>query len=194
MVMDYQIIKAGSFTNSPWNGGSTTELFIYPIPSKYATRNFNFRLSTATVNVEESTFTSLPGITRTLMVLDGEMTLTHKAHHTAKLGRFDSDNFKGDWNTSSRGKCSDFNLMTTGNTQGTVESLHMNKGKQVGVSFSDNIQHLVIYVHSGQIKIENETIETGDLVVFETPTKSIEIISIEKCDLVISEIFSKVTL
>ena len=187
--MNYKIIKSSSVKASPWSGGSTTELFIYPIPSKYATRNFNFRLSTATVNVEESTFTSLPGITRTLMVLDGEMTLTHKAHHITKLGRFDSDNFKGDWNTSSKGKCSDFNLMTMGNTKGTVESLHANKGKQVVFSFSDNIQHLVIYVHSGQIKIENEAIETGDLVVFEDPNKSIEFISVEKCDLIISKIF-----
>lgn len=187
--MDYQIIKAESFITSTWNGGKTTELFIYPMTSKYATRNFHFRLSTATVNVEESTFTSLPGITRTLMVLDGEMTLTHKDHHQSKLGRFDSDNFKGDWNTSSRGKCSDFNLMTMGNTPGTVESLHVNKGKQVVFSFSDNIQYLIIYVYSGKIKIGNETIETGNLVVFETPTKSIEIISIEKCDLVISQIF-----
>ena len=187
--MNYRVIKAGSFKDSPWSGGSTTELFIYPALSKYVTRDFNFRLSTATVNVEESTFTSLPGTARTLMVLDGEMTLTHKAHHTAKLGRFDSDNFRGDWETSSKGKCSDFNLMTMGNTKGTVESLHANKGKQVLFSFSDNIQHLVIYVHSGQIKIENETIETGDLVVFEDPNKSIEIISIEKCDLIISKIF-----
>jgi len=187
--MNYKIIKASSFKPSPWNGGSTTELFIYPMTSKYATRNFNFRLSSATVNIEKSTFTSLPGITRTLMVLDGEMTLTHKDHHTAKLSRFDSDNFKGDWNTSSRGKCSDFNLMTMGNIQGTVESLHVNKEKQVDFSFSDNIQHLVIYVYSGQIKIGNEAIETGDLVVFENPTKSIEFISVEKCDLIISKLF-----
>jgi len=187
--MDYQIVKADSFTTTPWNGGRTTELFIYPMLSKYATRNFNFRLSTASVEVEKSTFTSLPGITRTLMVLDGEMTLTHNNHHTAKLGRFDSDNFKGDWNTFSRGKCSDFNLMTMGNTQGTVESLHVDKEKQVDFSFSNNIQHLVIYVYTGQIKIENETIETGDLAMFENPTKSIEIISVEKCDLIISKIF-----
>jgi len=187
--MNYKIIKASSFKPSPWNGGSTTELFIYPMTSKYATRNFSFRLSTATVNIENSTFTSLPGITRTLMVLDGEMSLTHKDHHTAKLGRFDSDNFKGDWNTFSKGKCSDFNLMTMGNTQGTVESLHVNKEKQVDFSFSDNIQHLVIYVYSGQIKIKNETIETDNLVIFENPTKSIEFISVEKCDLIISKVF-----
>lgn len=189
MVMNYQIIKADSFTTTHWNGGTTTELFIYPALSKYVTRNFNFRLSAATVNVEESTFTSLPGTTRTLMVLEGEMTLLHKAHHTAKLGKFDSDNFKGDWNTTSIGKCLDFNLMTMGNTQGTLESLHTNEGKQVTFSFSDKIQHLLIYVHSGQIKIENNTIETGDLVVFENPSKSIEIISLENCDLIISKIF-----
>ena len=187
--MNYLVIKAGYFTTSPWNGGSTTELFIYPIPSKYANRNFNFRLSTATVNVEESTFTSLPGITRTLMVLDGEMILAHKAQHTAKLCRFDSDNFNGDWETSSKGKCVDFNLMTMGDTEGTVESLHVNKGKQVDFSFPDNIQHVVIYVYSGQIKIENKTIDPGDLVVFEDPTKSIEFISVEKCDLIISKVF-----
>ena len=187
--MDYQIIKADSYKTSQWNGGDTTELFIYPMHSKYTTRNFNFRLSTATVNIEKSNFTSLPGITRALMVLDGEMILKHKDHHTAKLGRFDSDNFKGDWNTSSGGKCSDFNLMTMGNTKGTVESLHINKEKQVDFSFSDNIQHLVIYVYAGQIKIENQTIETGDLVVFENPTKSIEFISLGKCDLIISKIF-----
>ena len=35
---------------------------------------------------------------------------------------------------------------------------YINKEKQVDFSFSDNIQHLVIYVYSGQIKIENETI------------------------------------
>ena len=189
MVMNYQIIKAASCTTTPWSGGTTTELFIYPMLSKYATRNFNFRLSTATVNVQESTFTSLPGITRTLMVLEGEMTLLHKSHHTAKLGKFDSDNFKGDWKTASIGKCLDFNLMTMGNTHGTVESLNGNKGKPVTFSFSDKIQHLLIYVHSGQIKIENKTVETGDLIVFENPSKSFEIIGLENFDLIISKIF-----
>jgi uncharacterized protein len=186
--MNYKVIKASSLKSSPWSGGETTELFIYPGDAEYATRNFNFRLSTATVKVEESTFTALPGITRTLMVLDGEMTLTHGAHHTAKLGRFDSDNFKGDWQTSSKGKCTDFNLMTMGDTEGTVESLPVNKGKQIFISFSENIQQLVIYVYSGQIKIEDTTIEAGDLGVFKNPTKSIEIIGVEKSALIISKI------
>jgi uncharacterized protein len=186
--MNYKVIKASSLKSSPWSGGETTELFIYPGDAEYSTRNFNFRLSTATVKVEESTFTALPGITRTLMVLDGEMTLTHGAHHTAKLGRFDSDNFKGDWQTSSKGKCTDFNLMTMGDTEGTVESLPVNKGKQIFISFSENIQQLVIYVYSGQIKIEDTTIEAGDLGVFKNPTKSIEIIGVEKSALIISKI------
>ena len=187
--MTYKIKKNSSFSSQGWSGGKTTELYIYPENSNYNKREFDFRLSTASVETEVSTFTPLPGIKRTLMVLDGEMTLNHLGHHTKKLNCFESDVFKGEWKTSSIGKCTDFNLMTMGNTKGTVESLHANKGKKVVVSFSDNIQHLVIYVYSGRIKVENETIETGDLIVFENTTKSIEIISVEKCDLIISKIF-----
>ena len=187
--MTYKIKNNSSFCSQDWSGGKTTELYIYPENSNYNKREFDFRLSTASVETEVSTFTPLPGIKRTLMVLDGKMTLNHLGHHTKKLNCFESDVFKGEWKTSSIGKCTDFNLMTMGNTKGTVESLHINKEKQVDFSFSDNIQHLVIYVYAGQIKIENQTIETGDLVVFENPTKSIEFISLGKCDLIISKIF-----
>ena len=79
--------------------------------------------------------------------------------------------------------------MTMGDTEGTVESLSVYKNKQIFLSFLENIQHLVIYVYSGQIKIEGATIEAGDLAVLENPTKSIELFSIEKCDLIITKVF-----
>ncbi len=43
---------------STWSGGTTTELFIYPEVAEYSERNFDFRISTATVEVEESNFYS----------------------------------------------------------------------------------------------------------------------------------------
>ena len=187
--MKYKVIKANSFKTSPWSGGSTTELFIYPLQSKYAARDFDFRLSTATVNIEESTFTPLPGIKRTLMVLDGEMTLSHKEHHIKKLSKFDSDNFDGGWVTSSKGKCIDFNLMSMGETRGTVDSLQIVKDKEIEFSFSDNIKHSILYIYSGHIKIGNESIELGDIIVFENPIKSIKIYGVENCDLIITNIF-----
>jgi len=186
--MNYQIVKANQFLSSPWSGGNTIELLIYPKNAKYEVRNFDFRISTATVNVEESTFTPLPSITRTLMVLDGQMTLNHKGHHSKKLGQFDSDYFDGGWKTTSLGKCTDFNLMTMGKTDGTVESLLVLQDQQVEFSFSENIEHLIFYIYSGEIRIGNEIIKTGDILHVENPTESFEIHGIEKCDLIITKI------
>ena len=52
-------ISAQRFITSKWSGGSTTELFIWPKDASYAERRFNIRISTATVDVESSTFTRL---------------------------------------------------------------------------------------------------------------------------------------
>ena len=46
---DYQI--------STWSGGQTTQLFLSPKEGSYPDRTFDFRLSTATVEVEKSDFT-----------------------------------------------------------------------------------------------------------------------------------------
>jgi len=86
-------------------------------------------LSTATVEVETSVFTPLEGISRTLLVLDGEMTLSHLGQHTKTCGKFEIDRFDGSWITSSVGKCTDFNLMTNGKTSGTLEGLMIKLGQ-----------------------------------------------------------------
>ena len=54
---DYQI--------STWSGGQTTQLFLSPEGGSYPDRTFDFRLSTATVEVEKSNFTDLTGYHRT---------------------------------------------------------------------------------------------------------------------------------
>lgn len=74
--MIHQIKK--QHTTTKWSGGETTELFIYPENANYKAGNYQFRLSTATVEIEASTFTPLPGVDRTLIVLEGEMQLDHK--------------------------------------------------------------------------------------------------------------------
>ena len=55
---DYQI--------STWSGGQTTQLFLSPKEGSYPDRTFDFRLSTATVEVEKSDFTDLTGYHRIL--------------------------------------------------------------------------------------------------------------------------------
>ena len=60
--VNYKIITAQNLKSSTWSGGTTTEFFIFPTEASYKKKNFDFRLSTATVEVEESEFTSLPNI------------------------------------------------------------------------------------------------------------------------------------
>ena len=85
MCYSIELIKKEEQTTTNWSGGTTTELAIYPKDAIYSQRNFKWRLSSAVVNDEKSTFTSLKGIWRLIMVLDGELTLEHKGKHTVHL-------------------------------------------------------------------------------------------------------------
>ena len=187
--MNFKIIKSNTFSIKDWSGGTTTELFIHPENANYRNRNFDFRISTATVELENSIFTPLPNIKRTLMVLDGQMTLNHSGHHTKKLERFDSDNFDGEWSTSSKGKCTDFNLMTMGTRDGTVESMLLEKGNSFDFSLSDNLHFVVLFVYAGKLKIGKEIADTRDLIIASDPNGSIKLCGIEKCDLIITKLF-----
>ena len=77
--MSYKIVKKdkANYSTSAWSGGATTEIQIMPEGSRYADREFLWRLSSATVEVEESTFTALPDYDRLIMMLEGEMDLCH---------------------------------------------------------------------------------------------------------------------
>jgi len=118
--MKTDIYKAEDFKTTKWTGGSTTELYIHPPIANYVVGNFNFRISSATVEIEKSNFTTLPlpEVSRQLMVLSGSIKVSHKNHHEIQLNKNEIDSFDGSWETSAIGTCVDFNLMTKGNTKG----------------------------------------------------------------------------
>ena len=191
--MDYTIITAENFKPASWSGGTTTQLFIYPPTANYQARNFQFRLSSATVEVEKSDFTALPGFSRKLMILAGKITINHEGHYSKQLHKFDVDAFEGDWKTSSVGKCTDFNLMTAVSAIGEISAYVAEKGTSVSVSIKENCDWFFIYLFSGKISFEinNETVtlSKGDLLVFNKPTiRNIEIKGLENSELVISEV------
>jgi environmental stress-induced protein Ves len=118
-----QLIKSAERDTTNWSGGSTSQIAIHPQHAEYGKRNFTWRLSSAKVELAESTFTSLPGIQRVLMVTDGEVTLKHQGHHSICLKPFAQDRFYGDWTTKSFGKVSDFNLMMAHDCKGELSSI-----------------------------------------------------------------------
>jgi environmental stress-induced protein Ves len=179
------------FETIKWSGGDSTELFIFPENSDYKKMNFQFRLSTATVEVEESIFTPLESVSRKLMVLEGKMDLEHENHHKSSLGKFDVDEFDGGWQTSSKGKCIDFNLMLREGTKGSVKGLHLNKGETLQGEFFGNQFFIWSFTGSGKCKIGSNTFEIKEkemLHIQDSITGQIELEGLSNVDFVIVEI------
>jgi len=126
--MNITLITSLQHVTSKWQGGTTIQLYIYPEGSTYQQRDFLFRLSSANIEIPESTFTKLPGVSRKIMVLEGGLKLEHEDHHAIILKKFETDSFYGDWNTKGFGIVTDFNLMTTGNVRSSLQPKN-NAGK-----------------------------------------------------------------
>lgn len=118
-----EIIRGSSYPVSSWSGGETTQVFILPRDAVYAERSFQLRISSATVTLDSSDFTPLPGYQRHIMPLEGEMRLEHEGHHTVTLKPYQTDFFEGSWHTKSYGRCVDFNLMHAPSWTGGIEAV-----------------------------------------------------------------------
>lgn len=166
-----KIIKKDKLSSSKWSGGTTTQLYIYPENELYENRNFTFRISSAEVNLEESTFTKLPNIKRRIMILYGKLKLIHENHHSVTLEKFQQDTFYGDWDTKSYGKVTDFNLMLNENADGFIEYINLENEKIINPYKNDKYNNTteVFYCVKGKINIsinnKREQLETGDVAI-----------------------------
>ena len=157
--MNITVLTSQDYKTSEWSGGSTTQLFISPANTSYAERNFDFRLSSAKVEVAESTFTALPGVNRKLMVLEGEIILNHEnpvrtgtgGQHPKTLQKYEVDTFKGDWKTTAKGTCTDFNVMTTSNQTSELSHMQLLANHYKKLIVEENYHTVCLYLHSGSI-------------------------------------------
>ena len=167
--MNYQIKKANrtNYSTSAWSGGATTEIQIMPEGSRYADREFLWRLSSATVEVEESTFTALPDYNRLIMMLEGEMDLCHNNGPWVHLAEFEPHAFDGGDETLSKGKVIDFNLMLRkGKCHGAVVPMVFSEdavetASELLVPELKSCRDCMIYCHCGPLCI---TMEDGSEV------------------------------
>jgi uncharacterized protein len=184
--MSVQQFTGDKRTTINWASGTSTELFIYPSDGSFTNRNFLFRISTATVEAEESSFTFFEGITRHLMILKGELELIHEGRYTKHLRPFEQDVFSGEWSTRSKGKVTDFNLMLK---HGAIGSLtHYLKQQHESASFTANTDHYFIYVASGSATLDKgDSAKAGDLL-WVGKASDLSIQAQEPCDLVVIEV------
>jgi environmental stress-induced protein Ves len=129
-IISTKLYRESEYPEKEWAGGKTREIFICPKEASYDERNFVFRLSSATIEQEESQFTSLPNYDRTIMVLEGEVILSFEGTRVTRLSKWEQDQFDGKEITRSFGKIKDYNLMVLKGNRGSLEALTLGKERQ----------------------------------------------------------------
>lgn len=161
MNKNIKIKRNNEYDTTRWSGGTTTQLLIYPEDAQYSKQNFKWRVSSAKVEDEKSTFTHLPGISRIIMIIDGKTTLEHEGKYKVELGPFEQDSFMGDWTTKSVGKVTDFNLMMAKDCDGKIDVVTI-KGKENVTLFLDEYDKKfdkitdIFYIISGDIILNTD--------------------------------------
>lgn len=156
MNYNVELIKEENYKPTFWSGGMATELITYPQNSDYASRNFLWRLGVAKIDILESTFSTLPQVSRKFMVIEGQITLDHENKYKKLLNSFEQDNFMGDWNTRTYGKASVFNLMTRENYHGELIHINIPPRKLINFKYDAELNKDLIaicfYVTAGTFK------------------------------------------
>ncbi len=169
--MKIELISKEENVISNWSGGSTSQLFIFPKNSTLQERNFDFRISSAIVEVEESEFTSFVGYDRLLMVLNGELEIVHENQYKKTLKQHEVDSFSGDWKTTSKGKITDFNLIVKRGYKGQLNYLNFKVDEPISKELSNHAERIGYFVISGELKAEINNsvynVQKGELLMIE---------------------------
>lgn len=169
-------ISASEYVTSNWSGGATTQIAIAPEGAQYADRDFLWRISSATVELESSDFTPLPDYERFLSTLRGEIVVFHDDGEPIKLTPGNIYRFDGGADTRSEGTCVDFNLMLRkGACTGEMRCLHLGEKGSVRLSRTlkpkGNDHTFVIYcaVGDGIASVEKQTVrfKEGEAVLIQ---------------------------
>ena len=163
--MKQTYFPAQHFQAKAWANGTTTELVKYPLDSDFLKRDFIFRISTATVEAEESTFSDFSGLTRILMILEGSLTLIHDGRYQKHLVPYDQDTFDGSWSTRSIGKVRDFNVMFNEKAKGELRAFQLQSEQTEILEISQ--KRIILFVHTGQYSIGEQLLETGSVLDIE---------------------------
>ena len=155
VIMKVNIFKSENFKIRKWSGGTTTELFIWPENSDFSQQNFDFRLSSASVETEESEFTAFPDYMRHLSILEGEIKIMHKDKYEKILKPNDSDTFSGKWNTKSYGKAIDFNLILKPEFKAEMECFSLQKDEIYVLHSKPEFRFFFLFLFKGEILMED---------------------------------------
>ena len=157
---------------SRWSGGTTTQLAICPAEAVYADHDFLWRISSAVVELPESDFTPLPDYDRILLILEGELSLSHDGGEEYTLRALEQTSFDGASQTFSRGQVTDFNLMMRkGRCAGRVEPRELREGETWQKDASNQYADALLFCVDGNAEIvcgdKTELLAKGEALLLE---------------------------
>lgn len=161
-AMKIQLVKSEEHQISQWSGGTTTQLYIYPESADFSKQDFAYRISSAKVEIDESTFTPFPNYNRKLMVLDGVLDLYHEDHYAVQLHPFAQDAFSGNWISRSKGKVIDFNVIFSKDYSANLFHFELSKGEEILLNCKEMS---ILYVLHGNLIIDGKGADIKDLFV-----------------------------
>lgn len=176
--------KTSDYQETSWSGGRTTQLYLFPAQSSYGERNFQFRLSTASMDTEQSTFTSLPSYHRILLSLDQTIVLQDmNSGEQVTLAPYHIHRFEGEQSIQCVGKAQDFNIIFDDSVQADLQVMDENKW---GVECGDDFQFIYALVNL-DFHIEgwgSGHLAAKELLVVETnelPPRSLHLTACQAC-------------
>lgn len=172
------IIRFKDAKVTEWSGGQTFEILIQPHGSNFKEGNYDLRISIATVNLSSTVFTPLPGVNRTLTVLEGNLKLIHDNSFEVYLKPFQQTSFSGDQSTRSEGKVRDFNVMWR---NGNAKVKHISYSQNASVSIESRADVTLLFLAKGSFKCGEESIKESDSIVAHG---ALEIKTIDPCEII----------
>lgn len=166
--MNFKIISKVDLLPTIWDGGKTYEYFISPADSNYSNRDFDFRISSASIEKSPSNFTRFESYQRYLVMLDADLKINRngKEENYAQLEIFDFDS-NDEIQSFSIGN--DFNLMVrNGKNPFEIKAQQLNSVYRNSWMFAFAISETILKINQQDIKmnandlliIENEHIES----------------------------------
>ncbi len=154
------LVKKNECIESSWSGGKTTQLFISPDSSSLEKRDFDYRISCATVNAEKSEFSQFPGYIRYLSIIKGDLKLSHDGDGFFDVDPIEMYCFDGSLPVYATGECEDFNLIVNKDTCiADIEKLFLT-GERVYNDIKN--AETFIYVFDGSLKVEGTNVNSGE--------------------------------
>ena len=168
------LLRANDFQVSDWSGGKTKQLYLSPPTGHYGKREFDYRLSTATVDLAESQFSDLSGFHRILVSLNHTLHL-HNASRQEEtvLAPFTPYVFEGSDSITSRGTCTDFNLIYSDHYQGQM--LAISDGQELSQDEAIQFIYALSDLMVTGTDLPSLNLEIGQLLIVEKETQETEL-------------------